>query len=428
MLVEDIHSISFVLYNAFLIPVTFFSFVYYIAALRTIMAREGEKEEAPDAVMEYPFVTIQIPTYNEPVAIRCAKSCLEFDYPAERFEVLIGDDSKDQEVMTAIDAFASESKGHVKVVRRDNNRGFKSGNLNNMLKHSRGEILAIFDSDFTAPKDFLKKMVAPFMQDEKVACTQSEWDFLNVDTNYISKLSATLLMFYYAMIVPVNRALGVPLMFGSGEAVRKDVVVALGGWNERSLTEDTEFSIRALKNGYKIVYLDDVKVKGEVPYTLKGLMSQQRRWAYGNTKVFMEHAKSIIFGPFTLLQKIMITYTTSIGYLSNFLLLLFFVSGTIYFFSQPPAPIDLMKFINQTSQLVFITSGFLAGGAIALYKKDKVSILLPALITVVSMGLLISYSVCIGFLKAVFGKELLWSAINKEGNHSYVSPQPIRGE
>jgi cellulose synthase/poly-beta-1,6-N-acetylglucosamine synthase-like glycosyltransferase len=345
MALAEIHSISFVLYNTFLIPVTFFSFIYYVVAIRSILNRD-EKEESPTNGAHWPTATIQIPTYNEPVAIRCARSCLEFDYPKDRFQVLIGDDSTDAEVSRAIDDFAKESEGRVKVTRRGNNIGFKAGNLNHMLKHSQGEILIVFDSDFIAPKDFLKRIVAPFMHDAKVACVQAEWDFLNLHTNYISKLSSTLLMFYYSLIVPINRKLDVPLMFGSGEAVRKEVLVKLGGWNERSLTEDTEFSIRALKNGYRIVYLDDLKVKGEVPYTLKGLMSQQRRWAYGNTKVFMEHAHSIMFGPFTPLQKIMITYTTAIGYLSNFLLLLFFISGTVYFFSQPDAPIDLMKFID----------------------------------------------------------------------------------
>lgn len=420
-LLADIHSVSFILYNLFLIPVTFFSTLYYIAAIRGIIARDEEVPSPTTKDVEWPTVTVQIPTYNEPVAIRCAKSCLEFDYPEDRFEVIIGDDSKDPAVRGAIDAFAAECAGRVRVIRRPDNWGFKAGNLNNMLKHSKGEIIVIFDSDFVAPKDFLKKMVTPFLEDEKVACVQAEWDFLNVNTNYISKLSATLLTFYYAMIVPVNRKLGVPLMFGSGEAVRKDVIIALGGWNEKSLTEDTEFSIRALRSSYRIVYRSDIKVRGEVPHTLKGLMSQQRRWAYGNTKVFMEHAKSIIFGPFNFLQKIMLTYTTSVGYLSNLLLLLFFITGTAYFLSQPPAPIDLMKFVRQTSKLVLITSGFLAGGIIALYKKDRLNILIPSLLTVVSMGLLVSYSVCTGFLKALSGRELLWSAIHKEGNNAFTT-------
>jgi len=426
MTLAEIHSISYLLYSTFLIPVTFFSFIYYLVAIRSIIYKDT-KEERPVKDIEWPTVTIQIPTYNEPVALRCAQSCLEFDYPKDRFQVLIGDDSSDSEVCKAIDEFAKESDGRARVTRRGSNTGFKAGNLNHMLKYSDGEILVIFDSDFVAPKEFLKKIVAPFIYDRKVACVQAEWDFLNIHTNYVSKLSSTLLMFYYSLIVPINKRLGVPLMFGSGEAVRKEVVITLGGWSERSLTEDTEFSIRALKNGYRIVYIDDVKVKGEVPYTLKGLMSQQKRWAYGNTKVFMEHARSILFGPFTPLQKMMITYTTAIGYLSNFLLILFFITGTAYFFSQPQAPIDLVKFIDQTSKLLLITSGFMAGGVIALLKKNKTQIMLPSLLAVLTMGILVSYSVCIGFYKAVLGKELLWSAINKEGNYAYA-PQESADE
>jgi len=420
----DIHSTSLILYNAFLVPVTFFSFIYYIVALRTILVKgEGRGERV--GRIKWPKVTIQIPTFNEPVAIRCAKSCLNFDYPRDRFEIIIGDDSTNPKVSEAIDDFAKKNKEQVRVTRRGHNGGFKAGNLNHMLNFSRGNIIVIFDSDFVAPKGFLKRVVMPFVKDEKVGCVQAEWDFLNEKTNYISKLSATLLMFYYSLIVPINKRLGVPFLFGSGEAVRKDLLLEMGGWKEGCLTEDTEFSLRLFREGYKIVYLDDVKVKGEVPYTLRGLMSQQRRWAYGNTRAFLDHARSILFGQFSILQKTMMTYTTSIGYLSNFFLLLFLIAGTLSFFSQPPAPIDVAKFIDQTSKVFLLTSGFLLGGMFALYKKERLNILLPSLVSVLTVGFLVSFNVCIGFFKAVLGKKMVWSAINKEGNFEFIPQERL---
>jgi cellulose synthase/poly-beta-1,6-N-acetylglucosamine synthase-like glycosyltransferase len=232
---SGVHNMSFLIYSLLLIPVTFFSIMYYLAAIRTIIKRE--KDILRDIKAEkLPFVTVQIPTYNEPVAVRCAQSALKFDYPKDRYEIISGDDSKDKNVMRKIDEFAKKHKNMVKVTRRGENIGFKPGNLNHMLKHSKGEIIAIFDSDFTAPKDFLKKMVRPFLKDEKVACVQAEWDFINIETNHISKLATTLLMFYYSLIVPINRKLGVSLIFGSGEAVRKDILQKLGGWKEGMLT------------------------------------------------------------------------------------------------------------------------------------------------------------------------------------------------
>jgi len=422
----DIHGISFLLYNAFLIPVTFFSFVYYIVALRSILSKE-ENEDFDGGGIDWPQVTIQIPTFNEPVAIRCAKSCLNFDYPKEKFDIIIGDDSTDERVSKAIDDFAKRNRGKVTVTRRGHNRGFKAGNLNHMLKFSRGKIIVIFDSDFIAPRNFLKRIVKPFVKDKKVGCVQAEWDFLNENTNYISKLSSTLLMFYYSLIVPINKRLGVPFLFGSGEAVRKDLILELGGWQEGSLTEDTEFSLRIFKEGYKIVYLNDVKVKGEVPYTLKGLMSQQRRWAYGNTRAFLEHSRDILLGRLSLLQKMMVAYTTSIGYLSNFFLLLFLITGIVYFFSQPSAPIDIGRFISKTSEIFLMTSGFLLGGVVALSKKNKSEILLSSLVSVLTVGFLVSFSVSVGFFKAILGKKMVWSAINKQGNFDFIPQNLMEG-
>jgi cellulose synthase/poly-beta-1,6-N-acetylglucosamine synthase-like glycosyltransferase len=413
------HSLSYLAYSLFLIPVTFFSFIYYLASFRAILGKEYNTNHTIDAGL-FPYVSVQIPTYNEPVAIRCAESCLSFDYPPDKFEIIIGDDSDDEEVSREIDSFAKKHKGKVLVTRRGKNLGFKPGNLNHMLDHSKGEIVVIFDSDFTAPTDFLKRIVAPFINDENVACVQAEWDFINVGTNHISKLATTLLMFYYSLIVPLNRKFDVPLILGSGEAIRKDILLKLGGWTPGMLTEDTEYSLRVLKAGYKIVYLNDLKVYGEVPYTLKGLISQQKRWSYGNTTAFLKHAKSIITGPMSLMQKIMISYTTYFGYITNFFLLAFFISGTLYFFSQPPAPIDIMRFLGEISPIVLMTSGFIFGGIVALHKKNKKEILLHSLLATFTLGILVSVNVCVGFANAVRGQQMMWTAVKKEGNNQYM--------
>lgn len=418
-LAMHVHYISFLLYNIFLIPMIFFSVIYYMAAIRSILSRD-EQQEAQKKGVNWPRVTVQIPTCNEPVAIRCAKSCLQFDYPKDKVEIIIGDDSTDTLTSESISRFAQESGGRVKVTHRGQNNGFKAGNLNHMLKYSNGEIIVIFDSDFIAQKDFLKRIVAPFIKDPAIGCVQAEWDFMNEKTNYISKLSSTLLTFYYSLIVPINKRVGVPLLFGSGEAVRKSVIVDVGGWDENSLTEDTDFSLRVLNRGYRIDYLGDLKVFGEVPYTLKGLISQQRRWAYGNTRAFVGNIRSIIFGPLSLLQKMMITYTTYVGYVSNFVFLLFLISGFVFFFSQPQGPIDVMKFVTNTTKMMLITSGFVVGGVIALHKKNKMNLASSSLISTFTVGVLVSVSVCMGFFNAVIGKQMEWSAIKKEGNVTYA--------
>ena len=237
-----IHNMSTSMFHLLVLPVAVFSAFFYFFGFVGLMQRRKTAKTAKAGKL--PKVTIQIPTFNEPVAIRCAEHCLSMDYPENKYEILIGDDSSNKNVSSMLDQFASKHKGRIKIVRRASNAGFKAGNLNNMTRHSTGDIIIVFDSDFIAPKDFLKRIVQPFA-DKKVACVQSKWSYLNIDQSPTSKFASTVLMVYHNILAKLNNNAGVPLLFGSGEAVKKDILVKLGGWQEGSVTEDVEFSVRA---------------------------------------------------------------------------------------------------------------------------------------------------------------------------------------
>jgi cellulose synthase/poly-beta-1,6-N-acetylglucosamine synthase-like glycosyltransferase len=419
---QTVHQTSYYVYNFFLPPVIFFSIFFYIIAISGIFSKPRKKKYNGNNI-EWPSVTIQIPTFNEPVALRCIESCLNLDYPKDKLQIIVGDDSTNPEVSKLINGFAKKHK-RVKVTRRGSNKGFKAGNLNHMLKFSNGEIIVIFDSDYKPSKKFLKKIVRPFVEDEKVGCVQSRWNFLNEDQNFVSKLGFSILMIYQRLVAPINERLGISLLFGSGQAVRKDLIVSLGGWQEGSLTEDVEFSVRVLKTGYKIVYLDNLKVSGELPYTVKGLRIQQKRWAYGNLRAFLDHMNSLLFGDFSFLQKVMLIFTL-LGYFSSFFILPYIISSTIYFFSTPPAPIDIFRFVTETSKFVFITSGFLLAGIVALSKEKRLDLSLSVLFSSLTVGILVSFSVCKGFVNAFLGKKMEWKIITKEGNFNFLSQDSI---
>jgi cellulose synthase/poly-beta-1,6-N-acetylglucosamine synthase-like glycosyltransferase len=231
-------------------------------------------------------------------------------------------------------------------------------------------------------------------------------------------------MVYQRLIAPINEKLGVSLLFGSGEAVRKNLIVSLGGWQEGSLTEDVEFSVRALKSGYKILYLDNVKVSGEIPYTLKGLRTQQKRWAYGNLKAFLDHSNSILFGNFSFRQKAMLLFTL-LGYLSSFFFIPYIISSFIFFFSTPPAPIDWYKFSTETFKFVVATSGFMVAIATALSKERKLDMVSSVLSSALSIGIFTAASVCNGFLTALIGRKLQWNIIKKKGNYNFKISEEV---
>jgi cellulose synthase/poly-beta-1,6-N-acetylglucosamine synthase-like glycosyltransferase len=416
-LFPPVHQTSMWIYNLLLIPVVFFSLFFYFISING-MFFSRKKGSFANNVIKWPSVTIQIPTLNEPVALRCAKSCLNFDYPRNKFEVIIGDDSVDPKVSGAIDDFSKKYRGRIKVTRRGSNDGFKAGNLNNMLKYSNGDIIVIFDSDFIPNKDFLKRIVRPFTENEKIGCVQARWGFANENQNRISKFASGILLVYHRLIAPINNNLKVPLLFGSGQAIRKDLITSLGGWQEGSLTEDVELSLRILDSGHEIVYLEDVKVSGELPFTLKGIRTQQKKWAYGNINAFLDHYKSILFGHYSFKQKFMLLMTL-LGYISSLFLIIFILSGFVYFFTENPAPINLYKFTIETSKTLLVSSGFMFAALVALSKERKMNLATTVISSAFTVGFLVAISVCSGIFRAILGKKMTWSMIPKKGNFDY---------
>ncbi|MCK4714502.1 MAG: glycosyltransferase, partial [Candidatus Aenigmarchaeota archaeon] len=166
-----VHEMSLYLYEVLFFPMLFFSSLFYIFAFSGLFT--NPRPLVRPVIKSWPRVSIHIPTLNEIVAIRCARKCLKFDYPRNRYEIIIGDDSDNREISRKIDAFARKHRDMVRVTRRAGREGFKAGNLNNMVRHSSGEIIVNFDSDFLPPSDFLRKVVPSFAQDKKMAFVQS---------------------------------------------------------------------------------------------------------------------------------------------------------------------------------------------------------------------------------------------------------------
>ena len=408
----SIHLVSTDIFHLLIIPVAIFSAFFYFFGVMGILQR---KRTLSSKLTHFPKVTIQIPTFNEIVAIRCAEKCMQFDYPG-KFEILIGDDSNDAEVSKIIDGFAKKHK--VRVIRRGTNEGFKAGNLNNMLRHSRGEIIVIFDSDFIPSKDFLKKIVQPFA-DKRVACVQSKWSYLNMEQSPTAKFASTVLMVYHNILAKLNNQAGVSLLFGSGQAVRKSVLQKLGGWQMGSVTEDVEFSVRALVGGYKTVYLDSLSVAGEVPFNSRSLRIQQKRWAYGNTKTFLEHRKSILLGKFSPVQKALMTFTM-LGYISSFFLVAFMFFGAVSFMTGEPSQINVSQLALDVGINFVLASGFTFAGIVALWKDGKTKHVFVVFFTALTIGILVSISVCNGITKALRGKQMYWNIIRKKGNLEFL--------
>jgi cellulose synthase/poly-beta-1,6-N-acetylglucosamine synthase-like glycosyltransferase len=416
-----LHVISTPVFDVSLVLTAVFSVFFYLIAIDGIVKGRGQARAFPK-LSRLPKVTIQIPTYNEPVAIRCAKQCLKMDYPKGLFNIIIGDDSNKPEISEMIDRFAAKHRGRVSVTRRGLNVGFKAGNLNHMLKHGKnGEIIVLFDSDFVPPRNFLRKVVEPFA-DEKVAFVQARWQFLNPAQNMVSTLASSILYMYHHLVMTSFNNNGFSLLCGSAEAVRKSTLKKLGGWEAGSLTEDTEYSLRCLEKGYRSVYLHDLEAKGEVPFSVKGFKRQQMRWAYGTTSAYMKHARALLTSRlFNCRQKLFMSFVL-FGYLTSPLLAVLFISGIISFFSNPTAPIDIMRFSFETGRNMLVISGFLFAGMVAMHREGMLLREAPKLIfSSLTAGIYTSFFVAKAFFKAVAGRPMTWYLIQKSGNEKFFS-------
>lgn len=395
------------------------TFMHFLMSI--IVSFKKKPKEEPFRGSKYPFVTIQIPTYNELAAINCAKKCLKFDYPKNRYEMIIGDDSSDKTVSKKINEFAS-MHNLVKVTRRGLNIGFKPGNLNHMLKYTRGEFIVVFDSDFLPKEDFLKRIIAPFVNDSTVDAVQSRWAIKNFSQNFSSIIGGIIPMFSHRLGLPfLNFMKSNGFIAGSAEAIRKKTLIKLGGWKSGALTEDIECSLRLTRAGRRIVYLETLQCDCESPFTVKDLCKQQMRWAYGVISALKTHLLPILFSRKISARWKFNPLLLGSGYLVTLFFFLLALLGFLSIITNEPQPIDWAKFFSETGRNILLTSGYLFTSIVILKLSKKFKEVNRLIVASFSVGLLVIYTVTIGVFKAIFNREMQWFMLAKKGNVTKVS-------
>lgn len=388
------------------------SSVYLLMALTVSITKESSHEDKEFDSEKAPTVTIQIPTRNEIIALRCAKKCLEFDYPKEKYNILIGDDSNDLSVSKRLDEFARKHK-EVKIIRRKENIGFKPGNLNNMLKYTKGEVIVVFDSDFVPEKDFLKRIVTPFIYDKKVAAVQARWKFINPDKNLVTALASGIVDTCHHVALSLMGRKHMGFLCGSAEAVRKKELVEFGGWRPGCLTEDIEYSLRLHKKGKKIVYLPKLECYNEAPSRPIDLYKQQMRWGHGVISAYKLHAKDLTLSKNLTFSGKILSMLSCWGYVLPVVFTALLFTGSIAFITHRPEALDLAKFASETMRNVAFTSGWLICSFVALNRSRNRRLIFKMLLSSFSFGLVTIYYVNIGIFKAIMGQPMPWYLLKK---------------
>jgi cellulose synthase/poly-beta-1,6-N-acetylglucosamine synthase-like glycosyltransferase len=240
------------------------------------------------AKKDLPVITVQLPLFNEMYVVeRLVKAVTEIDYPREKFEIQVLDDSTDETVKLAQATVAKYSQQgfDIHYLHRSDRTGFKAGALEQGLKVAKGELLAIFDADFVPKPDCLRKLV-DFFTDPLVGCAQMRWSHINGDYNLLTRLQTIMLDGHFVVEQTTrNRTGGFFNFNGTAGIWRRRAIALSGGWQHDTLTEDTDLSFRAQLMGWKFVYLLDEEAPAEIPVEINAFKAQQRRWAKGVMQV-----------------------------------------------------------------------------------------------------------------------------------------------
>jgi len=248
-----------------------------------------------------PRVTVQLPIFNEVyVAERLIEAVAAMDYPRDRLEIQILDDSTDEtRAIAGRVADRLRAAGFDITHRtRAHRAGFKAGALQAGLESSRGEYLAIFDADFVPGARFLRDAL-PHFADPRVGMVQARWEHLNREFSRLTRVQSIFLDGHFVVEHTARHRSGRFFNFnGTAGVWRRRCLEDAGGWQSDTLTEDLDASYRAQLRGWKFVYLKDLVVPGELPVDMNGFKTQQHRWTQGSIQTGRKLLPAIVRSSF----------------------------------------------------------------------------------------------------------------------------------
>jgi cellulose synthase/poly-beta-1,6-N-acetylglucosamine synthase-like glycosyltransferase len=231
-----------------------FLMVYYYYKYKDVNPSPREEWEPKETV------TIQLPIFNERYVVdRLIDSVCAIEYPKDKLEIQVLDDSTDETVDIVADIVeAKRAEGFdIVQIHRVDRTGYKAGALKEGLKVAKGEFVAIFDADFVPQSDFLKKTL-PHFHNEKIGMVQTRWEHINGDYSILTRTQALALDGHFVIDQQLRNKAGYFINFnGTGGVWRKSCIIDAGNWQGDTLTEDLDLSYRAQINGWKFVFLNN---------------------------------------------------------------------------------------------------------------------------------------------------------------------------
>ncbi len=279
-------------------------FMYALAQLNLLFNyRSAQKKEDTSPKFDFtnskeiPKVTIQLPVYNEMYVMeRLLDNIVTLEYPREKLEIQVLDDSTDESIVTTEKHIKRLQKTGINIqhIQRSNRQGFKAGALKEGLEIATGEFIAIFDADFLPQKDWLLQTI-PYFKNAAIGVVQTRWGHINRNYSTLTKIQAFALDAHFTLEQVGRNSKGHFINFnGTAGVWRKECILDAGNWEGDTLTEDLDLSYRAQLKKWKFKYLENVKTPAELPVIISAARSQQFRWNKGGAENFQKMTKRVL--------------------------------------------------------------------------------------------------------------------------------------
>ncbi|MCB0481474.1 MAG: glycosyltransferase [Flavobacteriales bacterium] len=277
-----------------------FIFVYSLVQLSLSASYLRSKRQQRITLKEpenWPLVTIQLPIYNERYVVeRLIRAVAEIDYPKDKIEVQVLDDSTDDtsDIISKAILHYSQDGISIKHIKRENRIGFKAGALKKATESAIGEFIAIFDADFIPEPNFLKKSI-PLFTSHNIGMVQTKWEHLNPKYNLLTRLQAFGLDAHFTVEQSGRNYSGHFINFnGTAGIWRKTCIIDAGNWQSDTLTEDLDLSYRAQLKGWKFVFDRQNGTPAELPAAINALKTQQYRWNKGAAECAVKNLNQVL--------------------------------------------------------------------------------------------------------------------------------------
>ena len=256
-----------------------------------------KERRAVDAMkFDFPRVAVLIPAHNEEKVIRrTLNAMLAFDYPPDRFEILVINDGSTDATETIVKEIAGRDRrvGLLSIPEGEGGKG-KSRALNIGLRHTDAEFVAVYDADNTPVPSALRYLMAQLLLHPDLGAVLGKFRTVNRHRNLLTRfVNIETLSFQSILQAGRWKLFKISTLPGTNFVVRRRLLEELKGWDEEAITEDSELSIRIYMEGYHIKVIPYAITNEQEPETWSVWTKQRTRWVRGNNYVALKFFKEI---------------------------------------------------------------------------------------------------------------------------------------